>query len=195
MPSNVAGYLTPDSSPLLLEDDAFEDFMHDVFTGLTGLANDLVRPSWQPDPPNSPDRDTSWLAFAIHRFQADTYAAIIHDPSGDGSSELQRQETVETLLSAYGPQAGSILALIRDGLQLDQNRAALAAQGIGVTETGERIVIPAIAKNKWRRRVDMPLLVRRQINRVYEVLSLLSAQGTVHAEVIDVPILVTQTEP
>lgn len=195
MPSNIAGYLVPTSSPLLLEDQPFEDFMHDVFVGLTGLADALVRPSWQEDPPNSPDRDDSWLAFAIHRFQADTYASITHNPTGNGTSEMQRQEAVEILLSSYGPNSGAIQALIRDGLQLDQNRASLAAQGIGVTETGERLVVPTLAKGKWRRRVDMPLLVRRQINRVYGVLSLLSAEGTLHAEVINVPILVTQPEP
>jgi len=184
--SSVAGYLAPANSPAPLEDASFEDFLHDLFVGVSGMDPKLVRPRWQVEPPNQPTGD--WMAFGITRIAPDTYAAVIHDAGGNGSDQLQRHETVEVLISSYGPNASKNLSLLRDGLQVEQNRAVLTQNGMGLEATGEMIPVPTLAKNQWLRRYDLLFTMRRQILRSYPVLSLLSSQGTINNQVETVPI-------
>lgn len=190
--SATGGYLTPAVSPAPTEDEAFEDFLQQVIVGITGIDQTLVRPGWQPDPPNQPARDQTWIAFRIMRQAADSYAYI--DPQ-ESSSELQRVETVEVLLSSFGPNASSALATFRDGVLIDQNRFALEQVKIGQTETGEIIPAPTIVKEKWLRRFDMTWTFRRMIIRDYPILSLISAQGFINTEVITVPFNVEPPTP
>ena len=150
--------------------------------GLTGLPGNMVRPRWQPEPANIPDFGVDWCAFGIQRKLPDTYAQVQHDSTGEGTDKLQRHETVEILLSFYGPNADMSLELLREGLQIAQNREVLQQNSMGLVETGEAIVAPSIVKDRWLYRVDMTLTIRRQIKRVYPVLNLLSAEGDVITE-------------
>jgi hypothetical protein len=52
--SRTAGYLGPRDTPQQLVDGAWDDFLHDVIAGTTGLDPTLVRPRWQSEPPNIP---------------------------------------------------------------------------------------------------------------------------------------------
>jgi hypothetical protein len=183
--SATPGYLTPDATPAPLVDAALENFLHDVFAGVTGIDGDLIRPAFQVEPPNQPARAADWLAFAVRDVQPDTYAATVHRPGDDedlGSDELQRHETIQVLISAYGPNAMRNLALLRDGLQVEQNRDVLRANAMGVQETGEMIRVPSLAKDKWLDRWDMAFIFRRQVRRVYTVYSLASAHVHLVAE-------------
>lgn len=186
--SATGGYLVPAASPAPLEDQAFEDFLHDIFVGLTGLDNENVRPRWQPEPPNQLAFGVDWIAFGIMRQDADTYAAIEHDPIGDGADHLQRHETVEVLISSYGDHATANLTQLRDGLQVEQNRAILTTNAMGLEKTGEIIPAPTLVKDRWLRRFDMTMTFRRQIRRTYQVLNLLSAHGTIDAEQVEITI-------
>lgn len=188
-------YIAPLASPAPLEDNDFEDFLHDVFVGLTGLNPDLVRPRWQPEPPNIPDFGTDWLAFGITTIPADTYAVTQHDPAGNGSDSFQRHETVEVLLSAYGPNSMRTLSLLRDSIQVEQNRSVLVANGMGVIETTSMIAAPAMIKDRWTKRWDMTFRFRRQVLRVYQVLSLVSASGTINNEKYTTPFQVNPPAP
>lgn len=178
--SAVAGYLTPAPAPAPLEDDALEDFLHDVFAGLTGIDGKLIRPRWQPDDPNLPDFGTNWMAFGIMRQVADTYGYELHDPLSD-TSDLQRHERVEVLISSYGPNSSRNLAQLRDGLQIHQNLEVLTANGIGVQETGEIITAPALIKDRWTHRYDMNFIFRRQVRREYSILSLMASDIIIRA--------------
>lgn len=197
MPSNAVGYLLPNDAPAPLEDDAFENFLHDLFAGITGMANELVRPRWQPEPPNQPARELNWLAFGIMDIDADTYAVTEHDPATigpnpPGSDSLQRHETVEVLISSYGPNSMKNLAVLRDGLQIEQNRAVLTANGMGLTNTGRINPAPSLVKEKWLKRFDMLMVFRRQVRRVYSVYNLASAVGTLNTEALTTNINVSE---
>lgn len=178
MPSNIAGYLDPDATPAPPVDDPFEDFIHDVLVGLSGIADELVRPRFQGEPPTQPGRTVDWVSFGLAATQADTYAANVHinadAENPEGADTFQRHETVNILVSCYGPNAQGYATLIRDSLQVEQNRAVLTANGVGLQETTEIINAPVLAKEKWLRRYDFTIIVRRCIDREYGVLSILS---------------------
>lgn len=179
--SATGGYLVPAVAPAPLEDAAFEDFLHDYFAGLTGLANADVRPRWQPEPPNIDTFGNNWLAFGIMVLDPDTYAVEEHDPTGNGTDQFQRHETVEVLISSYGDNAMRNLSQLRDGIQISQNREVLQLAGIGVVQTGQIIAAPSLVKSRWLRRFDMTFTFRRCILRTYPVLNLLSAKGEIDA--------------
>ncbi len=178
MPSNIPGYLAPQSNPAPLEDAALEDFLHDVLVGLSGLANELVRPAYQEEPPTQPERDQNWLAFTISEEPTEGFPAFVHDQSadgGDGVDEFQRHEGLYIQLMCYGPNANAIQRLIRDSIQVDQNVAVLEASGFGLQETTEIINAPVLAKSKWTRRFDMKIILRRIVIRNYENLNILES--------------------
>lgn len=191
--SATGGYLTPSVSPAPLTESAFEDFMHDVLCGLTGLGNDLVRPRFQEEPANSPAADVSWVAFGITKISPDTYGVELHDPTGDGATHTQRHEEVEWLLSFYGPAAETYSGIVRDGLQVSQNREVFTLNGMGLVDTGDPRKAPDLVKDRWRTRWDMRLTIRRIVLRTYQVLNLEAAKGQLDTEVMQVPLLVQQS--
>jgi len=179
--SSTGGYLVPGGAPLPvpLQDAALDKFLHDVLVGLSGLDGTEVRPRWQPEPPNIETFGVNWMSFGVSRFAADAYAYLEHDSDGEGSDTLQRHETLEILLSSYGDDAVSILSQVRDGIQISQNLAVLESVGMGFLETGEIISVPSLVKDRWLRKYDMNLSLRRQVRRVYPILTLRSAQGVI----------------
>lgn len=179
--SNIAGYMTP-SATVGAFDDAFEDFLHDVLAGLAGIAGDLVRPLWQPNPPNLPGVSTNWLAFGVTAQRPEGNAYALHDPAGNGSDSLTRHEDVDVPIRAYGPNAMRTMGLIVDGLQLGQNREVLRANGVGVRSMGDIVAAPVMIKELWYRRRDATLRLTREIRRTYTNLSIASAAGTINNE-------------
>lgn len=191
--SATGGYLTPDPiGPQPLEGDALVDFMQAIVVGITGLDGRMVRPRWQPEPPNLPNADESWVAIGITSTRRDTNAYVQHDGDGDGADNLQRHEEIDLLTSFYGPQADEYVSLLRDGLQVAQNREVMQLAGMGLVDTGDAIRAPTLVKDRWLHRIDMRVTVRRQILRRYPVLNLQSAQGTLHTEVVDTTLNVNQ---
>lgn len=180
--SSTGGYLVPASSPAPLEDDAFDDFLHDIGVGITGMDPTLVRPRWQPESINLPDFGTNWMALGVTETDPDTYGVEVFDPV-TLVTHLQRHEVTTILCSFYGPNANGLCSQFRDGLQISQNREALWLAGMALVETGKPMQAPELIKDRWTRRVDMPWVVRRGIFRDYPVLSLLSASGTLYTDV------------
>lgn len=174
-----AGYLRPTSAAPLY-DAEFENWLQAIFIGLTGLDETLVRPSFQEEPPDSPERDQNWLAFFVRDIDPDVNAVERH--TGTGSSEMQRHQTVEVLISSYGPNACANLALLSDGLQIEQNRTVFQQNAVGLQEATRMTRAPSLAKDKWRDRWDMTLTIRRQIRRTYTIFNLASAVGVLNSE-------------
>lgn len=191
--SSVAGYLSPSATPAPLEDDALDTFLHDLLVGVTGLPGDMIRPRWQPEPPTQPARDVDWMAFGVMDEDPDTYSAVIHN--ANGSDEMQRHENFSVLISSYGLNARANLGLLRDGIQLEQNRAILSANIMGLVETGRVITAPALVKDGWLRRFDMTMVLRRQVRRIYSVKNLASMDGILDTEVIQTSIDVSPPAP
>lgn len=177
--SSTGGYLVPSSSSPL-DDDAFMDFMGDVFAGVTGLDRNLVRPRWQLDPPAFPDFATDWLAFGVASttFDAFAYEARDLDPAVDADI-LQRNQTMDIDCSFFGPHADGVAGLLKDGLSITQNREAMFLASVAVVGTGDLARAPVFQKERWLNRTDMTVTIRRQIIRVYPILYLLSAAGSV----------------
>ena len=189
--SATGGYLVPGPTPAPLEGQSFEDFLSEVMVGISGLDPTLVRPRWQPEPPNIPAWGTTWMAFGITNYKADTFAVEIHHPEIDGNTEFQRHEEVTILCSFYGPDAVKAACIMRDGFQIDQNREVLNLNGMGLVETTEIRPAPTLTKDRWLQRMDMNLIIRRAVYRTYPILNLLSAQGILDTEVEQVPFVVT----
>ena len=201
--SSTGGYLAP-ALPAPLYDNEFEDFLHDVIVGVSGFANEDVRPRWQIEPANQPDFPDNWIAFGIMRMAGDTYGVIQHDPAdggGEGGDSQIRYETVDVLLSAYGRGAAGALALIRDGFQIEQNRAAMNLANVSYQYAGDIIPAPSLVKERWLRRYDMTINLRRAIQRTYPVLTLTASKVHLVVEnpggtrIVDEEIDITETAP
>jgi hypothetical protein len=174
--SDVAGYLSP-AGVDPIDDAELDDFLGDVIAAITGLdRNELVRPRWQEDPPALPSRAVTWCGVGVMSSRSDVNAYT--ETAQDGlTTEFTRHASLTILASFYGPQAGRMAGLLQDGLQVDQNQAALLGAGFASIETIGPVNTSELIKEKWLPREDVTWIVRREIRRTYPVLSLLSANG------------------
>lgn len=194
--SATGGYLLPDVPSPPLEGKALLQFLQAVVVGITGMDGSLVRPRWQAEPPNIPDADTAWCSFGIMNRIADTFPYVKHVGSAldGGYDHLQRQEQLEMLASFYdlgvSGEADYLASVLRDGLAIAQNREALYLGGFALAYTGDLTPVPILLKERWLYRVDFSFTLRRQIDRKYSVLNILSFQGQLDAGTIgtEIPI-------
>jgi hypothetical protein len=180
--SSSGGSLLPTSSPAPLEGQALLNFLQEWLVSLTGLPGQMVRPRWQPEPPNIPPEGTDWIAFGITGRPSDTFAAELHETGAPDYNQIRRHEVLEIMASIYGPNADSYAQVLREGMALAQNREILSLNSMGLVGSGSVQTVPELVKDKWYYRVDMPFSIRRQIVRNFQVLSLASAEGTVNNE-------------
>jgi hypothetical protein len=170
--SATGGYLAP-LSPFPLEGKELLRFIQGWVVGITGLPGKMVRPRWQAEPPNIPQAGTAWAAIGITTRPSDTF------PYVDGP-RLQRHELLNILSSFYdlgsGGEADDLVARLRDGAMVPQNREELTRNGFALIETGEIVALPSLLKQRWLYRVDLNVVLRRQIDRNYDVLTLLSSE-------------------
>lgn len=177
--SSTGGYLRPSPTPAPLEGAELENFFQSVIVGVTGLDSTLVRPRWQPSPPAIPDKGTVWIAFGFHDESADTYVWL-GELSDGSATQLQNQEQFAVLCSVYGTGAGSdakkVAKILRDGLQIPQNREPMFQNGMGLVEVTAPVPVPVLVKQDWLYRLDMSIRVRRAVVRQYQILTIESAQ-------------------
>jgi len=173
--SATGGYLLPVSPGTPEQDLDLDVVMQSLVTGLTGLDGTLVRPRWQPTQPRMPDASTTWAAVGVTLITPDDNAVITHDGAGSGRDGLVRHEDIEVLASFYGPQAGRLAGIARDGLHIPQNVEALAPLGIAFVKASVTRPVPELVNQQWVRRVDLPFHLRRIVRRTYPVLNILSA--------------------
>jgi hypothetical protein len=208
LPANTSatgGYLVPASpapAPAPITGQTLRRFLSQVFVGITGLPGAAVRPRWQPEPPNQPDLLSDWMAFGITSRTADWMPAIEHQntvtgdpPVWTGADLLIRNEEFTVLCSFYGPDAESYAELLREGINVPQNREALFLAGMAHIETQDITTLPSLVKERWLYRVDMPIRFRRQIRQLYPILNLLTANLTITEDLYDTvtPIIVEQS--
>lgn len=175
--SATAGYIAPSAAAAY--DTTLEDVLQAAVVGLSGLSGALVRPRWQPEPPQQPSFTTDWCAFGIVRTTVDLFAVDRHDPAAAGTNRVERDEILHVMHSFYGPNAHSNCERFRDGFEIAQNRDTLFANGIGLIEVGEAVILPALLKEQWVKRVDTTVQYRRRTSRTYQVLTITSASGQV----------------
>jgi len=175
--SATAGYLAPTSSPLT--EQQLEDALTAMVAGITGLAGKMVRPRWQPTPPKQPAHTVNWCAIGIPDEDFGRFPAVLHNGAGDGSDTVVTWETLNVLASFYGPNSRDLACRLRDGLSVEQNRATLRQAGLAVGDIGRMIRLPELVNNIWVRRVDLPLELRNEARRTFDVLNLLDAPVTI----------------
>lgn len=177
--SSTGGVLTPEASPAPLYGQALDRFIQQTFAPIVGLAGPMMRPRWQKEPPNMPPNNQNWAAVGVTNFKGDVFAAVVHNPSGQGSDTVFRQEELTVLASFYGPDAANYAALLREGLSVPQNREVLTANNMGLIEVSDITPVPSLLNERWQYRVDVTVGLRRAVLRTYPILNILSAEGSI----------------
>lgn len=167
--SSTGGFLSPSNS--ITYDSDLEDIVQAVVVGITGIAANLVRPRFQPEPGNLPDFGTNWIALGISVTDQDTFAYQVHDPNAAtyGANWVERDEQLELFFSFYGPNCSDVMSRWREGISIEQNRWALYDSGIKLVEPGKAIYLPALLKERWTKRVDLKTIMNRRIHRLYPI--------------------------
>lgn len=189
--SATGGYLVP-STPVDY-DDALDDIFHAVIQGITQLPDVMIRPRWQPEPPNQPDFTVNWAAFGVMTLDGDRFSYHRHVPDangGLGETDIERDEKLKLLISFYGPNCSGYQARWSIGLQISQNRDALSAEGIKLVEVQEAVMLPALFKEKWVKRVDSAAIFRRRVMRTYAIENVESATVGLDNEHYITPIII-----
>lgn len=186
--SQTGGPLAPTDPLALLADPGLTDFFQEWVVGITGMPGDMVRPRWQPAPPNQPPASATWCALGVvGRTQEAGFPATVHDGAGAGGlgvDEQQRHETLDFLASFYGPAGADMAGTFTSGAYVSQNSEPLLLAGMGLVDVGDITVLPDLTNGKWVQRADVPFRIRRVIRRVYPVRNLL-----------DAPVLFTTSTP
>lgn len=180
--SSTGGYLSPSSTNGDLNDLALAKFLQQIVVGITGMPGNMVRPRWQPEPPNIPDFTSNWAAIGPGNRKRDPFSAVIHNPSGDGSNTVVRNRTMDILCSFYGPSSETNSELLAMGLELPQNREAMQLAGFAlVSGAGDSTIVPVLIKERWQYRVDIPFTIRQQQQYTYPILNLEGIQVDLQA--------------
>lgn len=171
-------YVLPSSTTPIPRGLTLAQFLQTVFVGVSGLNGTLVRPKWQEEPPKQPDIKTNWMALGIDIAAPDANSYV--DVDEDDATVSQRHEALEVGCSIYGPDALEIYGLLRDGFQLQPNLEGLKTANMGFVEISPARRIPDLVHQRWMNRIQTSVFFRREIQRVYPILTFLSASGTVH---------------
>ncbi len=157
----MSGYIRPDPHSLPVYDDGLEDILHDIFTGISGLPPQLVRPNWQPSPPAQPGAIEDWMAFGPSAFEITEYPVVQQVTST--TQQESAHEDLPILCSFYGPHCGATMALFRAGLYISQNRILIKQQGLDFVGTARPIRIPDLVNAQWINRIDLLVQMRRKV--------------------------------
>lgn len=163
--SSTGGYIAPSGAGP--DDDlALDVILQRMVAGITGLPGGMVRPRWQERPPTEPEVSADWCAIGVLDHTREVGAFLATD---DVSTRFRRNEDLSLLASFYGPNAGANAGRLADGLALQQNLEAVAADGLVLGEVGTVRAVPDLLHALWRRRYDVPVLMRRRITRTYPI--------------------------
>lgn len=172
-------YVLPSSTVPFPKNLSLKQFIQTVIVGISGISGNLVRPKWQPESPKQPDINVNWIAYGIELAtpDANSYVGV----NAEGVTISQRHEELEVSLHIYGPDCGGLYGLLRDGFQIEVNRFGLFNANMGFTTIGPAQHSPDFVNERWIDRIITSIFLRREIQRTYPVLTLVSASGTVFA--------------
>ena len=177
--SASGGFLLPQPQPSPFSGLTFEEFLQSVLVGVSGLPGNLVRPKWQENPPANPEISVNWLAFGLTEDDSDTNAYVGIDD--DGNNQFMRMEDLPLQCTFYGPQSLEYGQALRDGLQIPQNLEKLQSANMGFVNTSRMTRVPDFVNERWVNRWEMTVFLRRQIMRVYPILTFVSGSGSLIA--------------
>lgn len=176
--SATSGYLVPLTTNGELNDEPLRVFFQQLIAGVTNLPGNMVRPRWQPEPPNMPAASVNWCAIGVVSRERDVNALVTHQ----GDSDLvYRTEILSVVATFYGPQCEQLSELFAMGLEVAQNREVMQQAGYGLVEVQNAVMMAEQYNERWITRVDVDFKVRRAQLYQYPVLDLEGATGTITA--------------
>lgn len=178
--SSTGGYLVSTETAFNVE-----HFFHDLIMGLTGIDKTLVRPRWQPNAPVMPTSNTDWCAFGVTELLSDDTAYL--SKNAVNTADIIRHERYSVLCSFYGSNARDNIRKIRGGLEIGQNREVLFNNNFGYTTCSIATHSPELINDIWNDRYDIEFQFAREVIKAYNILDIISVQGTIKTETITVP--------
>jgi hypothetical protein len=187
--SSTGGYLAPSSTGGDLNDDALVDALQAAVVGIVGLPGAMVRPRWQPEPPDPPeDPTTDWAAIGPGVMDRDWNAARVKKDAN--TTVIIRNRVIEVLCSFYGANAQANCELLANGFEIPQNREPLGNQGLRlIGGVSAPVVAPALLKGRWYPRYDISFKVRQQQQYTYSVLDLAEAKASLYIQPPGEPVI------
>lgn len=172
-----------------LEDPELTDAITSALAGVTGLTPDLVRPRWQPLPPNRPNGDVTWCAAGVVRREAMDYPWIAHSlgTDGNGIDNMTDWTQLYVMASFYGPLAATYAGKLRRGLYVGQNRDDLYKVGVKVKEVGDANSVPDLVNMQYIDHVDVQIILVREAMTQYAVRNIVEADVVIVTETVSVP--------
>jgi hypothetical protein len=101
---------------------------------------------------------------------------------GSNNNTTQRHQEQEIGCTFYGPQADEYVDVIADGFQIQQNLEALRLANMGFVAVGEATQVPDLINERWVDRYEMSVTLRREVQRVYPILSFASVSGSIQGD-------------
>lgn len=184
--SATGGYLSALTSFPTGQD--LQRFLQTIIVGITELDPTLVRPRWRRNPPQQPAFDVNWCAFGIVKQTQDANAYLRPPKPLDIECRLIRHEDMEILCSFYGPLCLEYAGVLREGLELGQNREQLYQTAMGLRSVSEITRVPELLNDQWFDRADMTIIIAREITRVYQILPFAATEGTIVGNFGDIEI-------
>jgi hypothetical protein len=195
--SATGGFLNPLSTlPTPIEGQELNRFLQPALVALTGLAETLVIPGNQSEPPNAPAAGDAWCCFFYEKVDADLFPFIQHllDSGGNGYDQLQRHELIAVKCDFFDLGTNGLAhyyaTLLRDNLAIPQNRDFLLPQNFNLRGVGGIEIIPVVFKQRWQYRERFTFYLKRNIVRNYAVENTASAQFSVWVDKIEIPVTV-----
>lgn len=187
--SSTGGYLRPTSS-LPIDDDALSVLLHNLVVGVTNLSASLVRPRWQPQPPTMPDASVNWAAVGVVSTEpVGPWPSWVHN--NNQTSTMLDQDELEVLATFYGPNSGSYAGLFQAGVRVQQNLEALLLAGFKLRVVRNSSHVPELVNTQYRGRSDVAFRLVREIDRVYAIKDIASAEVVITADTT--PVVTTDT--
>lgn len=191
--SSAYGYLQEVGT--VLEDPELTDAITAAIVGITGIPANLVRPRWQPLPPNHPPTDVTWCAAGIVRREAMDYPWIDHElgTDGNGVDNMIDWTTLYVMVSFYGPLAATVAGKLRRGFYIEQNRDDLYKVGVKVKEVGDMQSVPDLVNMHYIDHVDVQVIMVRETTTQYKVRNIVAADVVTVTETVSLPYTVDDT--
>jgi hypothetical protein len=175
--STIPGYVSASSDSLV--SSGFLEEIQKALSGITTIPGNLVRPRWQPEPPDMPDFGVDWISIGRIRAVPDAYAAVIHHPENGGEDHLIRNWMIDVRVHCYGANAERTCTRVIDGLQVAQNRETLFKKGIAFVESTDPRTASEFVKMRYVYRKDFDLTFRVQEILIYPIRNVIQGHGTV----------------
>ena len=170
--SATGGYLQ--ATTLTGSDVDFRRAIHGFIVGLTGLPPELVRPSWQPNPPPMPDQGVNWCGYGQLSSEAEGFPELTYY---DADSHIQtRYENVIFNISFYGPQCLEKMKAFRDAMLISQNLDPLFDVGIALFNSSGIVHAPELVGNQYMDRSDIQLTFNKKMQRLYAIKTIVSGE-------------------